>query len=143
MDIITLPVGQMQSNCYLYTDVKTLKTIIIDPGDDADYIQRVISDKNLHPELIIATHGHFDHIMAVTELKLAYNIPLNLNCDDNFLIQNMQNSAKHFLSYDPGPPPQIDGCIKHNEQIKLGENSLNAISVPGHTPGSICLYDKK
>ena len=68
-----LPVGQLQTNCYIVKEVG--KCVIIDPGDDADYIQRIIADENLIPTKIIATHGHFDHILAVYELKLAYNIP--------------------------------------------------------------------
>lgn len=143
IDIITIPVGQMQSNCYLYVDTSTLKTIIIDAGDDAEYITNIIIRKNLIPQLIVATHGHFDHIMAVTELKLTFKIPFKINCQDDFLVKNIQESAKHFLSYDPGPPPLIDGCLKDKDKIILAKNSLEIIEVTGHTPGSICLYDSK
>src|SRR3989344_147687 len=117
MEIITLPVGQMQANCYLVYDKKSLKTLIIDPGDDADYIERIISDHSLIPQAIIATHGHFDHIMAVTELVFAYTIPFKINCEDKFLIKNMFASAKHFINIDSGPPPPVSGCVKDKEII--------------------------
>lgn len=143
IDIISIPVGQMQSNCYLYVDSSTLKTIIIDAGDDAEYITNIIISKNLIPQLIVATHGHFDHIMAVTELKLTFKIPFKINCRDDFLVKNIQDSAKHFLNYDPGPPPLINGCLKDKDKIILAKNSLEIIEVTGHTPGSICLYDSK
>lgn len=142
LNILTLPVGQMQENCYLVYDKKTLEAIIIDAGDDGDYIERIISDNRLVPQLIIATHGHFDHILAVTELKLAYNIPFKIHKDDEFLVKNMQNSAKHFLGITTDPPPIIDGFLAPKSRIKIGGSKLEIIETPGHTPGSCCFYIK-
>ena len=142
MEILTLVVGQMQENCYLYFDQKTRHTLIIDPGDDADYIERIISDHQLLPQAIIATHGHFDHLMAATELVLAYEIPFKINCLESFLVNNLSQSAKHFLGIEAGPPPQIASCLKDKEKIILDKYTLTVIYTPGHTPGSICLYDK-
>lgn len=136
----TLPVGQMQTNCYLVIDTESRKCIIIDPGDDADYIQRIIQDNNYLPQIIIATHGHFDHIMGVTELQLAYNIPFLIHKKDEFLVRMMQSSAKHFLGLDTDPPPLINGFLEPSEFIKLSKVKINTIETPGHTPGSICLY---
>ena len=141
-EIITLPVGQLQANCYLYVDKFSKETIIIDPGDDADFIERNISDRQLKPRLILATHGHFDHIMAVLELKLAYKIPFKASAKDKFLVNNMSKSAEHFIGIDTGPPPSIDASLKEAEIIKIGRSLLTVIGTPGHTPGSVCLYDK-
>lgn len=141
--IITLAVGQMQTNCYLLADQESKKCFIIDPGDDSDYIQRVIADNDLVPQIILATHGHFDHIMGVTELKLAYNIPFIIHPNDEFLVNNMGSSAKHFLGISTDPPPTVDGFIKDGHKIKVGELSLQVIHTPGHTPGSVCFYSAK
>ncbi len=143
LKIITLVVGQMQENCYLVYDSKSSDTIIIDPGDDADYIERIIADNKLIPKVIIATHGHFDHIMAVTELKLAYTIPFKIHKNDEFLIKNMQDSARHFLGIITDPPPTIDEFLDPISAIAIGDIQLEVIETPGHTPGSICLYNKK
>lgn len=143
LEVITLIVGQLQTNCYLVADKKTKKTLIIDPGDDADYIERIVSDKRLAPTKIIATHGHFDHILAVTELKLAYKIPFLIHKEDEFLVSQMQSSARHFLGIATDPPPEIDGYIKADEFITIGDNKLKVIETPGHTPGGVCLYCQK
>lgn len=140
-DIVTLQVGQLQTNCYLVIDKKSNKALIIDPGDDADYIERIIADRNCKPVKIIATHGHFDHILAVTELKLAYKIPFLIHKKDEFLVGRMQDSAIHFLGISVDPPPPIDGFITQ-KVITIGESKLQVIETPGHTPGSICLYSK-
>lgn len=141
--VVTLPVGQLRTNCYLLIDKKTADTLIIDPGDDADYIERIVTDKKCKPLKIVATHGHFDHIMAATELKLAYNLPFLINKKDEFLVKNLKSSAKYFLGIEADPPPPINGYLKEKENIELGNNLLEIIATPGHTPGSLCLYSKE
>lgn len=143
LKIITLPVGQMKANCYLLADTKSHETVIVDPGDDAQYIERIISDWQLRPVKILATHGHVDHVMAAWELSLAYKIPFFINTKDEFLIKNMSSSAKHWLGFDPGPPPVISKTLKNGEKLRIGESILEIIETPGHTPGSVCLYCQK
>ena len=136
----TLTVGQLQTNCYIIADRSTKDAIIVDPGDDADYIERIVADKHLTPIYSIATHGHFDHILAVTELTLAYKIPFLIHKKDAFLVQNMQRSARHFLGITVDPPPRIDRRITAKDVLKIGEANIKIIETPGHTPGSICLF---
>ena len=143
MEIITLPVGQLRANSYLVFDSRSRDCLIIDPGDDADYIQRKISDNQLIPGQIVATHGHFDHIMAVLELKLAFEIPFKINSKDQFLVTNMSSSARHFIGIDPGPVPPIDGGIKNKDTVRIGKSKLTVIATPGYTPGSVCLYNQE
>lgn len=143
--IETLTVGQLQTNCYIIAEQSSKTAIIVDPGDDADYIERIVADKHLTPLTIIATHGHFDHILAVTELTLAYNIPFLIHEKDTFLVRNMQRSARHFLGITVDPAPRIDRRITANDVLKIHETNIKIIETPGHTPGSICLFiqDKK
>ncbi len=120
MNIDTLVVGQMATNCYI------VDGIIIDPGDDAEYI---MSHCKIPPTMIVATHGHFDHIMAAYALQLAYNIPFYIHESDVFLLSRMQSSARHFLGVKDVDPPPVPSKIQ----------DLPFIHTPGHTPGSICL----
>lgn len=135
MDIQTFIVGQMATNCYIVTNFG--ESIIIDPGDDAEYI---ISHCETKPFMVVATHGHFDHVMAACALQLAYNIPFVMHEADTFLIKNMQASAKHFLKLPHvDPPPNISKFITGGDKV----GDLTVIHTPGHTPGSMCLYSKK
>lgn len=120
MNIETLVVGSMATNCYIAGD------IIVDPGDDAEYI---MSQLKVAPKMIVATHGHFDHIMAACAIQLAYNIPFYIHEEDIFLLKNMQSSARHFLGLKDIDPPPVPTPIK----------DIPFIHTPGHTPGSICL----
>jgi hydroxyacylglutathione hydrolase len=149
MKIRTLKVGVLKSNCYLAIHEKSNECLIIDPGDDGDYIQRVVADEGVKPIAIIATHGHFDHILAAYELQAAYNIPFMIHKEDEFLLNRMQSSATHFTGVNnPPPPPKIDKYlvpgeleIRNYKPARAGE--LKIIPTPGHTPGGISLYFKK
>ena len=140
MEIEKLVVGQMAENCYLVFDKKTREAVIIDPGDDGDYLIRKITDLKLKPVLIVATHGHFDHVLAVLELKLAYRIPFLIHQRDLFLLKLAQQSAKHFLGIKVDPVPLPDRFLKDGDEIEFGTQKLKVMETPGHTPGSICLY---
>ncbi len=110
----------MATNCYI------VRGIIIDPGDDAEYIMSHLKEK---PTMIVATHGHFDHVMAAYAIQVTYNIPFYIHPDDVFLLTTMQSSAKHFLGLQDVDPPPKPTPIK----------DLPFFHTPGHTPGSIYL----
>lgn len=142
MKIERLVVGQLQTNCYLISCPKTGETVIIDPGDDGDFIIRRIGDLGFKPKMILATHGHFDHVLAVAELKLAFNIPFLIHKKDLFLLKRMRETAEYFLGYDACPEagkgPKVDRYLKEGDIIKLGKEKLKVIETPGHTPGGVC-----
>lgn len=138
-----LVVGQLQTNCYLVFDEKNSEAIIIDPGDDADYIIRILSDLNLKPAKIIATHGHYDHLLGVAELKLSYNIPFLMHKKDEFLLSRMGTSALHFSGHKTDPAPKVDEYLKEGDILKVGNYKLEIIHTPGHTPGSVSLYSNE
>jgi len=141
LTIKRMPLGTMAANCYLLYDEEG-RVIIIDPGDEAEFISRVILEKGLRPLKIIATHGHFDHLMAVAELKLVFGIPFMANKKDSFLILKMPERARKYLG-ETALPLKIDSNIKAGEKIKLGKHVLEVIETPGHTPGSISLVERK
>lgn len=143
LKVRTLAVGQLSTNCYLVLDDKTRLGLIVDPGDDADYIQRIIADEDMKPTQIIATHGHFDHILAATELRLAYKIPFLMNKNDEFMLKHMSKSAQYFCGISSDPSPEIDHYLDKNETVEIGNWSLDILTTSGHTPGSISIYSQE
>lgn len=136
MEVKTLRVGELQTNCYLLWN-EDRDCFIIDPGDDADFITTEVLNLKLKPQAILLTHGHFDHCLACLELKLNFNIPIYLDPKDNFLYQNASQSAGHWtktkaLKQPPSSPfPKL---------LTLGKDIIEVIPTPGHTPGSVCFY---
>ena len=140
LNIQTLTVGDLTANCYLVTDPATSDTLIIDPGDDADFITETIINQKLKPLAIILTHGHFDHVLGCLELKLNFNLPIHLHQADARLYTSANRSAAHWLKKKSLKVPPVDQFIKEGDEIKIGSEKLKVIETPGHTPGSICLF---
>jgi len=143
MAVVILNVGQLQTNCYLFYDENTREAVIIDPGDDGEFIFNKIKDLNLKPKAILATHGHFDHILAATELKLAFSIPFCLNAKDVKILARTQKTTKYFTGLDVDPAPAVDNFLINNTILTIGNLGLQVFVTPGHTLGSICLYCEK
>lgn len=136
MKVQTYQVGEMQANCYFVINDKDV--YIIDPGDSSDFLLEEVSRNNYNVKGIIATHGHFDHVMAAGEMQLALNIPFYMNLKDKFLIDRLESTAKHFLGYEPHVIKPVDIV-----DINTIKTDFIIIDTPGHTPGSTCLYLKE
>ena len=114
--------------------------MIIDPADDASFILEEIQRQQLKLIGMLATHGHFDHIGAVGEIQLSFNVPLHIFKEDMFLIDRLNETAKYFLGYDPHfiKPNNIKFIVENKLQVT--SYRLQVLSSPGHTPGSCCFY---
>ena len=142
MKIKTLVVGQLSTNCYLVYDEKDGEAIIIDPGDAGDYLAQQVLELKLLPQAIVATHGHFDHLLAAEELKLIFDVPFLIHRADLFLVKRVGDSAKYFLGVRPELVVKPERFIKEDDEIIFGKERLKVLETPGHTPGGICLYGK-
>lgn len=141
MKIITYVLGELQTNCYLVYDEGTKEGIVIDPADDANFISEQVLRENIKLRYLVATHGHFDHLLAAYELQLAFNIPVLLNEKDMPIVNYLTKSATYWLKrIIIEKPPQNIEYIKEGESIKFGSEGLKVTETPGHSPGGICLY---
>lgn len=142
MNIQRYPLGQLQANCYLL--IEGNHCIVLDPGDSADFISETIARQNLVLDAIIATHGHFDHVMAVGELQalLGTQVPFYIHEKDLFLLERLRSTAEHFLEHKPIviEPKNIK---KLEKGYPIDGWELNVIPTPGHTPGSCSLFFEK
>lgn len=138
MTIKTIIVGSYATNCYLLICNQTKKVIIIDPGFDFQKIINEITNLKVDPKLIILTHGHADHISAVSELKTKYNIPLCIHQDDVRMLNNALFNFSPFI-LKRLITLKADRILKDNDILKVGLLRVKVIHAPGHTKGSICL----
>ena len=86
--IDSLVVGEMQINCYLFSCNATGHSAIIDPGGDAGKIEAAAEVKEVQIKMILLTHGHFDHIGAVSEIRKKYNCPVLIHRSDQETLTN-------------------------------------------------------
>lgn len=133
--------GELATNCYLIWDKKTLEAVIIDPADSGDLLSEEILANNLKLEKILLTHGHFDHILGLLEIKLNFpEVPIYLHEADQFLIKDAKKSAMHWLKRVVDPVPKPDLELVPGQTISCGSHQFSILALPGHTPGSIGFY---
>lgn len=142
MRIVKYSLGQLQANCYFL--INKNNCLIIDPADDASFILEELQKQQLNLVGMLATHGHFDHVMAVGEIQKSLDIPLHIHKDDQFLIKRLDKTAEYFLSYKPFilPINKIKNLSIVNS-LNIKNFKLKIIHTPGHTPGSCCIYFKE
>lgn len=132
-------VGPLACNCYIVGDPTTRQAIVIDPGGDADVLAEAIATHQLTVTAIVATHAHFDHVIAAERLRELTGAPFYLHDSDRPVLDWMQESAQMFLGVDVGPPPEVDTSVSEGDVLSAGEMQLHVIHTPGHSPGSISL----
>jgi hydroxyacylglutathione hydrolase len=132
-------VGPLACNCYVVGDPLTRRAIVIDPGDDADVLAEGISTNGLVVEAIVATHAHFDHIVAAERLRELTGAPFYLHDSDRFLLDWMQTSGRLVLGIELPPPPAVDTAAAEGDVLVVGSAKLEVVHTPGHSPGSISL----
>ncbi|OIP86480.1 hypothetical protein AUK05_03545 [Candidatus Shapirobacteria bacterium CG2_30_35_20] len=139
-----LIVGEMGTNCYLvWAEDKT--AIVIDPGDEGVEIAQIIDEMQLEPTAIMLTHGHFDHIMGVTDLQLIFKIPVAMGKKDAFLVDRARETAEYYLKRKIKAPKikSLNTGFRNIKNIKLATEIIKVIKTPGHTPGGVCFYAPK
>ena len=137
MRIVKYSLGQLQANCYFL--IEDSNCLLIDPADDASFILEELQRQRLDLVGMLATHGHFDHLGAAGEIQLSFNVPLYIFKEDKFLLDRLNETAKHFLGFDPHfiKPKNIKYI---QENFSIMDYELRIIKTPGHTPGSCCFY---
>ena len=137
----SLVVGPVGTNCYILSnDAKDC--IIVDPGDEAGRISALIDSEKLHVSAILLTHGHFDHIGAVNELRAVYACPVYAGADEEKMLKD---PALNSCGFGLGAPIVIeDVTYLQDEQIICPAGfSIKTLFTPGHTPGGVCYYLEK
>jgi len=138
MKILKFPLGQLQANCYFL--IEEDNCLVIDPGDEAAFILEELQRRRLKLIGMLATHGHFDHIMAAGEIQASINVPLYINKKDKFLLDRTIETVEYFLGYKPTIIKPITVKYLTVRQLIINNYQLIIILSPGHTPGGCAFY---
>jgi len=151
--------GGINTNTYLIYSPDTKEAALFDVAGEIDTLVNVIEKLNLDLKYIFLTHGHFDHLVGVPEIKAKYKnakiVIHELDYKDIFtqrewVIANLGKEFVEYLESDPERKKIIDFdvdsfgepeiIITTNRNLKFGSTEIRAIHSPGHSPGSICYY---
>lgn len=158
MMIENLVVGAIATNCWILprpgrSPEEADSCVVVDPGGDADAIIARLGRRKLHPSCIVLTHGHFDHLAALPALYAALSEagepPLVAihSADAAYLgTSSMAEHLRDFRSAGAAEYVQSLWAPMPGPTRLLSEGDLlegfRILHTPGHTPGSICLYDE-
>lgn len=138
MNIINVTVGPVITNCYIIWQEGSGKAIVADPGDHESKIEQKLEELGLECELIILTHGHFDHISAVDGLRSKTGARVYVGEAEK---QLLADSNLNYSQWVRRPVEVIpDRLLKDGEQFEAAGIRFKTIFTPGHTVGSVCYY---
>ena len=140
MKVIVIPVTAFEQNCSILICEQSLSAAIVDPGGDIERILSSLEETGAVAEKILVTHGHVDHVGAVAELAERLNLPIEgPHRGDRFWIDQLPEQTRQFgfpqsASFEP------DRWLDDGDTVTVGEQSLEVIHAPGHTPGHVVFY---
>ncbi len=131
--------GIFMENTYILLDQDQCLSAVVDPGTiNDDLINAISSTGSL--DMIILTHGHADHMAAISEYTALYpeaNIIASSD-EKHFLTDPELNNSKSIAGKEVAV--EADIYVEDGQVIKFGTHDLRFIKTPGHTPGGMCIY---
>lgn len=138
IEIKSMTLGMVATNCYLIINKENKEALLVDPADNALRISNVIEENGCTLKAILLTHGHFDHIMALNDLKKRYNVPVYAHEEEEDVLK--QSSLNLSGSIGQIYTTQADVYVKDGEHLKLAGLDVIVLYTPGHTKGGVCYY---
>jgi len=156
MKITHLVTGPLSVNTWIIP-LDSLRMMVVDPGGDADSIIAHLAGRESVPALIVLTHGHFDHLIALPALKRAFPaVDIAMHAADGLFLGPGALARHHDFFTDLGagsmirryreelPAATIE--LADGKEIVLADGTVlsdwQVLHTPGHSPGSVCLYSK-
>jgi len=138
MIVHAIQVGITQTNCYIVASEETREGVVIDPGDDAGRILRVVKESGLTVRYVFNTHCHFDHMGANAEVVAATGARLALHPAEIPILQARGGAALFGLTVDESPLPDVE--LEDGQTLEVSELRFQVLHTPGHSPGSVTFY---
>ncbi len=137
MKVLTLKTGYMAANAYIvYTENKP-EAVIIDPGDDIELIMDLIKEHELKLEKILLTHGHFDHIGAVKDLKERTGAQVAIHKQEADFLTDPNKNLSYIINRQIVQDP-ADIFLEDGDLIRVADMEFKVLHTPGHTEGGVC-----
>ena len=137
MDVKIFPVAAFEQNCSLVVCPATRKAALVDPGGDIDALEAIVAQSDVVLEKILITHGHVDHCGQAGVLAKRLGVPIEgPHHDDEFWIAQLDSRGATFGM--TGTQPFVpDRWLHDGDVVMVGDQRLDVVHCPGHTPGHV------
>ncbi|MBO4880014.1 MAG: MBL fold metallo-hydrolase [Clostridia bacterium] len=147
MNIICAPTGPLSTNTYiLYNEEGSAENradcVVIDPASSRK-VMSILDGHGLRCTHILLTHGHFDHIMGVAELKARENALVYIHEADAACVTGTSGGSLAFMAGALVKHCEVDRRLTDNESFTAAGMDFKVIHTPGHTPGGVCYIMEK
>ena len=136
-----IPVTVFQQNCTLLWSESTKKGAVVDPGGDLERVMDALEATGIEVEKILLTHGHIDHAGGAAELKDRLGVPIEgPHLADSFLLERLVDSGRSAgIAGSRNVTP--DRWLGEGDQVGVGGADFAVLHCPGHSPGSVVLFN--
>lgn len=138
MQVFTHVSQGFSCNTYLCCDEKSGENILIDPGISSAEVLEFLNGRKVTK--ILLTHGHFDHVAAAEELRLALGAKVYAHREEAPLLADGYKNASLLVGM-PEVRCSADVLLEEGDGIPFGDGELQVLHTPGHTPGGVCFFD--
>ncbi len=140
--VAVIPVTPFQQNCSLVWETATGRGAVVDPGGEVDRILATAEREGVRIERILITHAHVDHAAATAELQRRLAVPIEGPHEgDQFWIDLLKQSAEQY-GFGCEGPFKPDRWLGDGDTVSIGEQTLDVVHCPGHTPGHVVFIHK-
>jgi len=141
IDIKMLTLGMVQTNAYLIGDSERGEAIVIDPVDEAETIQQAAQEAGWKITHILATHAHFDHVLASHALKELTGAHFWIHQEAVPMLEALPTQGKRFgMSHMPQPAIPDHLLTQPSETFTIGNVTIESLYTPGHAPGHVSFF---
>lgn len=143
LKVLTIPTAPIEENCYIAYDEDSKEALVIDPGNEGEKIISLLKGESLKVQAILLTHGHWDHIGAVEELRQALSVSVHIHGDDAAMLTDSRQNLFAYMAGGSMEGKPADTVFREGAVFSCGAFSFKVIHTPGHTPGGCCFYCEK
>jgi glyoxylase-like metal-dependent hydrolase (beta-lactamase superfamily II) len=134
-----IEVGEHAVYAYLIGDTQTGEAMVVDPAGDVDVLIGLAAENGLKIAFVVNTHGHVDHIMGNAEMKAKTGARIVIHEDEAPYLEKIGEFWLEMFAARKSPPADI--IVRDCDELIVGTQRWRVLHTPGHTPGSICLYN--
>ena len=141
LELQQMVLGPVYTNCYFLKNKETGEALIVDPADSPKRIFQKVEDMGAKPVGILLTHGHFDHVTAMEELRRDLGVPVYA-CEQEQAVLADPDKNLSVQFQGGGLHLKADMLLKDGETFEAAGYTFQMLHTPGHTEGSCCYYVK-